>query len=157
MVKGVNKLSFDEKPLQSIDNVVKSYQCDYCSFQTKFFTELEKHIKSEHIVKDSKLIPERLETLLSMKGISIKEHRVIQAGGGGMCGVNCVSIHSTGYELMGQEIRENVNAQIVQNWPIYRDSYEFPYTERIGITNITFKDELEFLNFRREEEDASKL
>ena len=74
-----------------------------------------------------------------------------------MCGVNCVSIHSTGYELMGQEIRENVNAQIVQNWPIYRDSYEFPYTERIGITNITFKDELEFLNFLREEEDASKL
>ena len=110
MVKGVNKLSFDEKPLQSIDNVVKSYQCDYCSFQIKMFTE---HIKSEHIVKDSKLIPERLETLLSMKGISIKEHRVIQAGGGGMCGVNCVSIHSTGYELMGQEIRENVNAQIV--------------------------------------------
>ena len=92
-----------------------------------------------------------------MKGLCIKEHNIIQAGGGGMCGVNCISIHTTGYEQMGHEIRENINAHIIHNWPIYKDSYEFPYTERVGLTNMTFKNELEFLNFLQEEDDASKL
>ena len=40
---------------------------------------------------------------------------------------------------------------------MYKESYEFPYTERVGNENRTFQDESEFLTFLREEEDASTL
>ena len=111
----------------------------------------------EHNIKYPTRIPERLEKLFALKGIGIEDHQVIQTGGGGLCGANSVSLHTTGSQEMGQEIHENVNEHLVQNWPIYSDSYEFPYTERVGAGSKTFEDELEFLRFLREEDDASKL
>ena len=102
------------------------------------------------------MIPERLGQMFKMKGIDIKKHRIRRVGGGGKCGVNCVSIHTTGNEDNATEIRRNVNVHIVENWDkVYKNSYEFPYTERIGNTNITFQNEDEFIDFLLHEQEAA--
>ena len=71
--------------------------------------------------------------------------------------MNCISLHTTGSESLADEIRQNANENIVSLWDIHRDSYEIPYTERVGNGTRTFKDEVEFLSFLREEEEASTM
>ena len=73
------------------------------------------------------------------------------------CGVKCVSLFTTGSEAMAGEIRDNVNEHIVSNWPIYKESYEFPYTERVGNGTRKFQHETEFITFLREKEEASSM
>ena len=133
LVHKVKELDVDDEILKSPKEGMSSCQCNQCGFKTNNSLELEKHNSLQHTVRDPSMIPERLETLFAMKGIGIKEHQVIQAGGGGMCGANCISLHTCGNQEMGQDIRENTNEHLVQNWGIYRDSYEFPYTERVGV------------------------
>ena len=70
--------------------------------------------------------------------------------------MNCVSIHTTGNEDNATEIRRNVNVHIVENWDkVYKNSYEFPYTEEIGNTKITFQNEDEFIDFLLHEQEAT--
>ena len=40
---------------------------------------------------------------------------------------------------------------------IYKDSFEYPYTERVGNGVRMFKDDIVFLTFLREEEEASTM
>ena len=99
-------------------------------------------------IREEDKIPERLAGMLEFKGICINDHRLRRVGGGGQCGVNCVSLHTTGKEDQATEIRTNLNEHIVEHWDeIYKDSYNFPYTERLGNGNKTFKDEDEFIDF----------
>ena len=104
-------------------------------------------------------IPNRFEKLLRIKGYDINDHIIQRVGGGGRCGVNCVSIHTTGNERQAKEIRINTNEHILENWEnIYKDSYEFPYIERVGNGSKTFANEDEFLDFLlHKEEEASTL
>ena len=97
--------------------------------------------------------------MLQIKGIDIKDNRVRRVGGGGKCGANCVSIHTTGREELSTEIRVNCNRHIIENWDeIYKDSFVFPYNARIGGTNMIFNNEKEFLIFLMEKEaDASAI
>ena len=53
-------------------------------------------------------IPDRLSQMFRMKGVDIKTKRIKRVGGGGKCGVNCVSIHTTGNEHNATEIRKNI-------------------------------------------------
>ena len=110
------------------------------------------------IAKHNK-IPQRFEKLLRLKGYNINDYMIQRVGGGGRCGVNCVSIHTTGNENQAMEIRINTNEHILENWEhIYKDSYEFPYTERVGTGSKTFVNEEEFLDFLlHKEEEASTL
>ena len=49
---------------------------------------------------------------------------------------------------MAEDIAFNKNKHIVNNWDeIYKQSFEFPYTERVGGGTKTFKNEAEFLSF----------
>ena len=52
-----------------------------------------------------------------------------------------------------------MNEHIVENWEgEYKESYEFPYTERVGTGTKTFQNENEFLSFLVHEElEASKM
>ena len=158
VVKGVEEMNVKEKTFESSNKVLIFSHCKECSFKTNKTLELEKHIELEHNINDNSKIPERLGGLLSMKGISIQDHRLIHTSGGGLCGANSVSLHATGSEANAQDIRENVNQHLVNNWELlYKDSYEFPYTERVGVSSKTFQNELEFLRFLREEDEASTL
>ena len=103
-------------------------------------------------------IPDRLDQMFKMKGIDIQTHKIIRVNGGGKCGVNCISIHTTGSEENATEIRKNTNEHIVENWDkVFKDSYEFPYTEHIGSTNKTFNDEDEFIDFLLHHPDQAAL
>ena len=88
-------------------------------------------------IREEDKIPERLN-----------EYMLRRVGGGGQCGVKCVSLHTTGKEDQATEIRTNVNEHIVEHWEdIYKDAYNFPYTERVGSGNITFNNDDEFIDF----------
>ena len=97
--------------------------------------------------------------MLRLKGYDIKDHKLVNVGGGGKCGVNCVSLHTTGSQNQATEIRINTNEHIVEHWDeIYRESYTFPFTERVGNGNKTFNNEDDFLNFiLHDEENASTM
>ena len=83
-----------------------------------------------------------------MKGISINDHKLRHVGGGGRCGANCISLHTTGTEEMAAEIISNNNKHIIEDWEnIYKESFQFPYTEKVGVKTIIFHDESEFLRF----------
>ena len=111
--------------------------------------------KIEEIMEEEK-IPERLKSMLKIKGLDIKENKLIRVSGGGKCGLNCVSLHTTGSEEMADEIATNKNQHIVENWEnIYKNSFEFPYTERIGGGTRTFNSEDEFLTFLLTEKDKA--
>ena len=86
-------------------------------------------MQNEHNNTNDNRIPARLGTLLAMKGIDITEHNAVRASGGGKCGAICLSLHTTGMEIMADEIRENINEHIVSNWNVYKVAYEFPYTD----------------------------
>ena len=91
------------------------------------------------------------------KGFDISQHKVRHVGGGGRCGANCISLHTTGTEEMAAEIVSNKNKHIVKNWEnIYKTSFQFPYTKRVGGKTITFLDEVEFLRFL-ETKDATDM
>ena len=80
--------------------------------------------------------------------MDIQENKLIRVGGGGKCGLNCISLHTTGSEELADEIAANKNIHIVDNWEtIYKNCFEFPYTERIGGGERTFNTEDEFLTF----------
>ena len=84
-------------------------------------------------------IPEKFRSILRMKGISIADYKVRHLGGGGRCGSNCISLHTTGTEDLAAEIVRNKNKHMVENWErIYKNSFQFPYTERVGCKTITF-------------------
>ena len=86
--------------------------------------------------------------MLKIKGICINEYMLRRVGGGGQCGVKCMSLHTTGKEDQATEIRTNVNEHIVEHWEdIYKDAYNFLYTERVGSGNITFNNDDEFIDF----------
>ena len=150
VVKGVQKLQFDDQNTAMNDQ----YSCTECSFRGLNSTQTKDHLRYEHDIKSEDKVPERLSDMLSMRGICINDHRLRRAGGGGKCGVNCVSLFTTGSEDMAGEIRNNANEHIVSNWETYRNSYEFPYTERVGNRS---EDEIEFLTFLREDEGASSM
>ena len=158
VVMGVKEMKVADKTSESSIKIpCKVNSCQECSFISSDSKQLDKNMNTEHIVSEENKIPERLQSLLAMKGIDIKQYRLRRVGGGGNCGVKCVSLHTTGTEKMANKIRENVNEHIVRNWSVYKESYEFPYTERVGNGNRTFQDESEFLAFLREDEDASSL
>ena len=144
------------KNLES-DTVKHSQHCSKCQFAADDLDQMSNHIKMYHEISQDSKIPERLGKLMSIKGLDINDHKLVRTGGGGKCGVNCISIHTTGSEALAVEIRQNVNKHIVSNWDKYKDSYEFPYKERVGNGTMTFKDELEFLTFLREEKEASNM
>ena len=110
-------------------------------------------------IKEDEKIPQRLNSVLKMKGLDIHEHKLVRVGGGGKCGLNCVSLHTTGSEQLLEEIGANKNQHIVENWEnIYKNSFEFPYTEKIGVGTRTFRTEDEFLTFRlTERQEASTM
>ena len=113
----------------------------------------EANDKNQEISEEEK-IPGRLKSMLKIKGLDINEHKLIGVGGGGKCGLNCVSLHTTGSEELSDEIAANKNVHIVENWEnIYKNSFEFPYTERIGGGTRTFNSEDEFLTFLLTEKD----
>ena len=164
VIEGVKELNvtdkypgrnFNEIPI--VETVKYSHQCSECQFTASDLSQMSDHIQRYHEIKQENKIPERLENLLRIKGININDHRLVRTGGGGKCGFNCVSLHTTGSEALADEIRQNSNEHIVSNWDKYKDSYEFPYTERVGSGRRTFKDKIKFLTFLREEEDASTM
>ena len=110
-------------------------------------------------IPEDNRIPQRLENHLRIKGYNINEHMIQRVGGGGMCGVNCVSLHTTGSREQAKEIRLNINEHIVEHWDnIYKDSFNFPYTERVGIKSKTLKNEDEYIDFLlHNKEEASTL
>ena len=80
-------------------------------------------------IKEEEKIPAHLTNILKMKGINIHDYKLIRVGGGGKCGANCISLHTTGTENMAEDIAFNKNKHIVNNWDeIYKQSFEFPYT-----------------------------
>ena len=114
--------------------------------------------ENECKTKEENKIPERLNNMLRLEGMNIKECGVIQVGGGGKCGAKCLSIHTTSTENVADEIRTNVNRHIIENWETYRDSSEFPYTAQVGGGTRRFQNQDKFLIFLMEEEkEASKL
>ena len=66
-------------------------------------------------IKEEDKIPARLTKMLEFKGLDIKDNRVRRVGGGGKCGANCVSTHTTGMEEQSTEIRINANRHIIEN------------------------------------------
>ena len=110
-------------------------------------------------IKEEEKIPQRLKGVLKMKGLDINEHKLVRVGGGGKCGLNCISLHTTGSEELSKEIGANKNLHIVQNWEnIYKNSFEFPYTEKIGGGTRTFSTEDDFLTFLlTERKEASTM
>ena len=133
VVNGVKEMKVvDKTPEPLIKTSCSTNSCEECSFTAKDSKQLDHHMKNEHVVKEENNIPKRLEKLLALKGIDIRQYRLIRVGGGGKCGANCVSLHTTGTEEMANEIRENTNEHIVSKWSVYKESFEFPYTERVG-------------------------
>ena len=109
-------------------------------------------------VNDDIEVPKRLTNMFRLKGSNIDNLKVVRVGGGGKCGAKCLSIHTTGSEDSGTEIRTNINRHILEKWEIYCDSYEFPYTARVGGGNKTFANQEELMIFLMEEEaEASKM
>ena len=99
-------------------------------------------------MKEEEVIPEQLRNMFKIKGVDISEHKIKRVGGGGKCGSKCISVHTTGSEHLADEIAINKNEHIAANWEnIYKDSYEFPHTERVGGGTMTFETEDEFLIF----------
>ena len=58
-------------------------------------------------ISEDEVIPERFKKMLLLKGLDIKEHKLIRVGGGGKCGANCISLLTTGEEEMAGDIAEN--------------------------------------------------
>ena len=121
------------------------------------FKEMEVDEKEDtKIIKEEEKIPPRLEGMLKIKVISIKEHKLKRVGGGGRCGANCISVQTTGSEYLAEDIAKNKNKHIVDNWEnIYRESFQFPYTERVRNGTRTFHNETEFIRFLETEEDEA--
>ena len=119
--------------------------------------DVKDDVRENKFQKDSK-IPNRLTEILRLKGVNINDHIVIRVGGGGKCGVNCVSLHMAGSEHLSSEIRTNVNRHIIENWDVYKDSFEYPYNARVGGGNKVFNREEDLLIFLMEEvEEASAM
>ena len=109
-------------------------------------------------IKEEEMIPPRFSKMLRFKGIDITEHKLGRVSGGGRCGYNCISLHITGSEEMANEIARNKNDHMVSNWEeIYKQCYNFPYTERIGGTTKTFETEEDFLIFLLTDKDATSM
>ena len=53
-------------------------------------------------IKEEEKIPAHLTNILKMKGINIHDYKLIRVGGGGKCGANCISLHTTGTEKYGR-------------------------------------------------------
>ena len=114
----------------------------------------EKSNKSDDICE----INQRLENMLKFKGIKAANHKLIKVGGGGKCGANCVSIHITGSDKSATEIRTNINRHILENWEVYNECFEYPYSARIGGGTKCFRNEQELMIFLMEEvEEASSM
>ena len=113
VVKGVEDLHVAE----NICKIAKSklHCCIECSFSTTDLTQLKNHMRCDNDLNPEDKVPERLREMLSIKGIDINDHRLRRAGGGGTCGAKCVSLFTTGSEMMAVEIRDNVNNHIVSN------------------------------------------
>ena len=120
--------------------------------------ESVKHVSDKNQIPEENQIPERLRNMLRYKGINIDCHCVIKVGGDGKCGAYCVSIHTTGSDKFATEIRTNINRHILENWEIYKDSFEYPYTARVGGGTKVFKTEDELMIFLMEEvKEASTM
>ena len=108
-------------------------------------------------INAQEVITVRLAPMLQLKGSDITQNKLIRVGGRGKCGANCISLLTTGGEEMAEEIAENKNQHIVNNWEIYKESFEFPHTERVGNFSRTFMTEDYFLIFLLTEEEASTM
>ena len=103
-------------------------------------------------------VPKRLENMLRIGGLNIANNKLVRVGGGGLCGAKCLSIHTTGSETHGANIRTNINRHILEKWEIYCDSYEFPYEARVGGGTKVFKNQEELMIFLMEKpEEASTM
>ena len=144
-----------EYELEKILNSMKQMEVD-----EKIEGSMTEEIIPEHIdeIKEEEMLPKRLQNMLGFKGIDITEHKLCRVSGGGKCGYNCISLHTTGSEEMSSEIARNKNEHIVSNWEdIYKQCYEFPYTERVGGTSRTFETEEDFLIFLLTDKEASAI
>ena len=144
-----------ECELEKILNSMKQMEVD-----EKIEGSMTEEIIPEHIdeIKEEEMLPKRLQNMLGFKGIDITEHKLCRVSGGGKCGYNCISLHTTGSEEMSSEIARNKNEHIVSNWEdIYKQCYEFPYTERVGGTSRTFETEEDFLIFLLTDKEASAM
>ena len=144
-----------ECEIERILNSMKQMEVDEKIEESKTEEVVLEHTNE---IKEEERIPERLQNMLGFKGINIKEHKLCRVSGGGKCGYNCISLHTTGSEEMATEIAINKNEHIVSNWEqIYKQCYEFPYTERVGGTSRIFETEEDFLIFLLTDKDASAM
>ena len=67
--------------------------------------EVDEKLKIE--VKEEEKIHEKQRAIINMKGFSLSDHKVWHVGGGGRCGDNCISLHTTGTEEMAAKIVSN--------------------------------------------------
>ena len=102
----------DNKNLDSY-TVKNSQPCSKCQFTANDLDQMSNHIKTYHEISQDPKIPEWLGKLMGRKGLNIKDHRLIRTGGGGKCGVNCISVHTTGSEASAAEFSQNINEYIV--------------------------------------------
>ena len=116
-MKGVKELKVvDEIPITDCHDM---HNCLECQYKTKDLLQLSIHMEIHNKIRPENLIPERLKKLLTIKGINISDNILVRTVGRGKCGVNRISIYTTGSEVLAGEIRENVNEHIVRNWDIY--------------------------------------
>ena len=92
-----------KEPIQDVDNEIETVlqKMEYMAVE-------EKNMKVK--LKEENKIPERLGEIMRLQGMNIKTHGLIRVGGGGKCGANCISIHTTGNENLATDIRTNINS-----------------------------------------------
>ena len=94
-----NEYNMDE----DIENIVR--QIDNMMVDTEKKNEEEEL----YVIDQNDKIPEKYTTLFTQKGLNIQEYKIRRVGGGGKCGANCVSLHTTGTEQLATDIRINAN------------------------------------------------
>ena len=73
-------------PEAPIKTFCKGNSCQDCSFNANDSKQLDKHMNIQYVVKEERKKTGRLETLLAIKGVDIKQNRQERVGGGERCG-----------------------------------------------------------------------
>ena len=94
----------DPESLNELEIVTVMKTIEHLNVKEKFVEDsnVENTVaKGEH---EEDNIPKRLCQIFQMNGVDIQTEKMRRVGGGGKCGVNCFSIHTTGNEEIAKEI-----------------------------------------------------
>ena len=96
-----------------------------------------------------KQINEKYDSLFEEVGLVRKDHIIFKVKGNGACAANCSALHCHQDETLGPYVRRNVNKYLAEFWPFFKQFFEFPHNEVVGLETVTFNDESKYLEFLR--------